>query len=343
LNKERIISGAKIIATLLLLVFSIYFAVWKVDFRELGDSFRHADYQLALLIIPIILAAHWIRAVRWRVMLRSLEPRVPLNALFGSVIIGYFLNNIIPRSGEIARPYLLSQSERNLSFSSLLGTIIVERFIDSIALLIIVASVLMFDRNLLVGFDQFEGAVKALLYPAIVLGIVFVLIAPSAAGMKLAETLARPLPARLRGRILGVFIKLQKGFGVIKTRRQLALIVFQTAIIYLFYLLPLYVMFFAFPGGDRTTPSFFDAARILAITAMAVAVAPTPGAFGVFHVSARIAVMKLLGFTYADAVAFATITHFMQFFPVMALGAYYLVAQNVSLVRLLQRKSLPAG
>ena len=339
MTKDRLLSILKITITLVILVVSIYYTIGKVDFHELGGSFQNTNYWLAALVLPISFFSHWIRALRWRVMLRSLHESVRMNDLFGSTMIGYFLSNLIPRSGEVVRPYILSQRERALPFSSLFGSIVVERFIDSIMLLIIVAAVLVFDRNLLAGFEEYQGAIKALLYPALFLGILFILIAPSTLGMTITQTLTKPLPDRFRTRILDVFLKLQKGFGVIKTRKQLILVIAYSILIYLLYLLPLYIMFFALPSGLRTSPSMFDALRMLAITAMAVAVAPTPGAFGVFHVAARVAAMKLLDFTYADAVAYGTITHFLQFFVIMAVGGYYLIAMNLSPKQLLSRGS----
>jgi glycosyltransferase 2 family protein len=338
MTRQRFLSLSKIALTLAILVASIWYTIGSVNFSELGDSFRHADYRLALLLLPISFLSHWVRAVRWRVMLSSLAIPVRLGDLFGSTMIGYFLSNIISRSGEVVRPYILSQRERDLPFSSLLGSIIVERFIDSIALLLIVASVLVFDRGLLSGFAQYQGAVRALLYPALALGLAFILIAPSTLGMRLARTVTSPLPERFKARILDVFAKLQAGFGVIKSGRQLLLVIVYTFVIYFLYMIPSYIMFFAVPSGLNASPTLFDGMRMLAITAMAVAVAPTPGAFGVYHAAARAAAIQLLAFTYADAVAYGTIIHFMQFMVIIVFGGYYLITMNLSVKQLLSRR-----
>jgi uncharacterized membrane protein YbhN (UPF0104 family) len=331
MNRPRTRSFLKIAATVLLVVVSLYFSVWKVDVGELAQSFRSANYWLASSLVAITVLSHWVRARRWRTMLARIHPGIPTRTLFAGVMVGYFMNNLIPRSGEFARPYVTSRSAKDATFPSLLGTIVVERFIDSIALLVIVAGVLLLDDTLLDGFQQFKGAIRALLYPAIALGVLFVLVAPSTLGMTLARFCSRPLPAGFRDRVLDVFGKLQAGFGAIRSIPQLLSVLAQTVLLYTSYLLPQYIMFYAVPSGWSAAPTLFDAAKLLALTAMATAVAPTPGAFGVYHVTARVAVMTILSFSYADAVAYATLTHFMPFITAVLLGGYYTLAQNISL------------
>lgn len=331
MNRSRFRSVLNITLTVLVVVVSLYFSMWKVDFRELAASFRNANYWIAVSLIAITVFSHWLRALRWKTILRPIHPGVPMRTLFAGVMVGYFMNNIIPRSGEIARPYVTSRNAKDATFPSLLGTIVVERFIDSIALLLIIAGVLLLDDTLLDGFDQFEGAIRGMLYPAIAMGILFVLIAPSRLGMSLARLVTRPLPAGFRARVLAVFEKLQAGFGAIRSLPQLLSVVLQTALLYATYLMPMYIMFYAVPSGWSASPTLFDAAKLLALTGMATAIAPTPGAFGVFHVTARVAVMTILHFSYGDAVAYAALTHFMPFITAVLLGGYYTLTQNISL------------
>jgi len=83
----------------------------------------------------------------------------------------------------------------------------------------------------------------------------------------------------------------------------------------------------------------FAALEIWAVTALGYAIAPTPGAFGVFHVTARIALMKFVDFTEADAVAYATLTHFVNYLIPIALGIYYLVTRGLSFSSLVKARS----
>ena len=342
MTRTRFVSILRIVITTLIVAFSVYFSIWKVDFTELGRSFRTANYWYALALVPLVYLSHLVRAHRWKIILETVHAHVRIRDLFEGVIIGYFLNNLIPRSGEIARPYATSQRDRSTTFSSLLGTIVVERFIDLLALFLIIAGVLLFDERLFEGFEDFgvnAGAMKGLLLPAFAIGVLFILFAPSRLGLRFVELLTRPLPDGPREKLLDVYRKLQKGFGAVRTPRQIGYVIVETAVMYFLYMLPLFIMFFAFESGARAAPDMFDAVKILALTALAFAVAPTPGAFGVFHVTARIAIMKILDFTYADAVAYATITHFVNYASVMLLGGVYLLAGNLSFRELVRARA----
>jgi len=344
MNRQRIISILKVTITVAIVGFSIYFSVWKVEIDELTSSFKSANYWFPLLIIAPIVLSHYVRAIRWKVILERIHPQVKTNNLFAGVMIGYFMNNLIPRSGEIVRPWFTAQSERSASFSSLLGSIIVERFIDTVALLLVIASILLVDKELFTGFEEIgvdDRVIRPILYMAIFLGVVFILIAPSKAGLRSAEILSQPLSwmshvpglaktTVLRDALLNMFRKLQLGFGAIRSLRQVAWVCVHTVLLYFLYMVPLYIMFFAFESGQSGGVSMFAALEIWAITALGYAVAPTPGAFGVFHATARIALVKFAYFSEADAVAYATLTHFVNYLVPIALGVYYLVTRNMS-------------
>ncbi|MBN1448760.1 MAG: flippase-like domain-containing protein [Bacteroidetes bacterium] len=353
MNRQHLSAILKVTITFLIVAFSIYFSVWKVDFRELGRSFQTANYWYAVLIIVPILLSHYARAMRWKVILERIHPEVRMRNLFGGVMIGYFMNNLIPRSGEFIRPWFTAQSESTTTYSSLLGSIIVERFIDTVALLLIIAAILLVDATLFDGFEEIgvnADVIRPILYMAIFLGIVFIVIAPSTAGLWFATTGTAPLSwiarrsgitalGTLREKILDMFRKLQLGFGAIRSIRQVLLVFVYTLGIYFLYLLPLYIMFFAFESGHGPQSTMFAALEIWAVTALGYAIAPTPGAFGVFHVTARIALMKFVAFTEADAVAYATLTHFVNYLVPIALGIYYLATRGLSFSSLVRARN----
>ncbi|MDT8322546.1 MAG: lysylphosphatidylglycerol synthase transmembrane domain-containing protein [Bacteroidota bacterium] len=353
MNRQRLASILKVTVTFLIVAFSIYFSVWKVDFSELGRSFRTANYWYALLIIIPILLSHYARALRWKVILERIHPDVRTSNLFAGVMTGYFMSNLIPRSGELVRPWFTDQAEKGTTYSSLLGSIIVERFIDTVALLIIIAAIMLVDAQLFDGFEEIgvqADVIRPIVYMAILLGVVFLVIAPSRTGLWLAETFSAPLLwlslrfglaklAHLREGVLDMFRKLQLGFGAIRSLRQVLLVLFWTVAIYLLYLIPLYMMFFAFESGHGPDVTMFAALEIWAVTALGYAIAPTPGAFGVFHVTARIALMKFVSFSEADAVAYATLTHFINYLVPIVFGIYYLTTRGLSFSALLRARN----
>jgi uncharacterized protein (TIRG00374 family) len=340
MNKSRVVPVLKITITFLVLVFSIYFSIWKVDFAELGRSFQTANYGIALLLVPLVLLSFLIRSWRWKVICRSTYPDIKVRDLLAGTVVGYFMNNVIPRSGEFARPWITSQRDKNAPFPGLLGTIVVERFLDVMATLVMVVTVLALDDKLFVGFEEFgitKDVVLRTLYPMLAAGVVVLFIAPTRFGFRIAEWCTKPLPERFRGKVLGALQQLLLGFGSIKTASQWLGVLLHTVLLNLVYIIPMYLMFFAFPAEAAISATFFDGVKILVLTSIAFAIAPTPGAFGVFHITARISIMKLLNFSYADAVAYATITHFASYATTMIVGGYYLVAGNVKFKEIMKR------
>ncbi len=92
-----------------------------------------------LYLIPICLAgflSHFFRALRWRYLLETLDMRpTVLNTTF-SVFIGYFVNLLLPRAGEVAKCTVLAKYE-NLPAHKMIGTIVAERAFDVFCLLLI--------------------------------------------------------------------------------------------------------------------------------------------------------------------------------------------------------------
>lgn len=93
------------------------------------------------LIIPVFLMlvfSHYLRALRWRLLLEPLgqHPRI-INTFF-AVLIGYLINLGVPRLGEVAKCTLLARYEK-IPPEQLIGTIITERIIDALTLLLVFA------------------------------------------------------------------------------------------------------------------------------------------------------------------------------------------------------------
>lgn len=101
-----------------------------------------ADYRLVLLASGLRLLALGLRAVRWSVVLRPVK-RVGPRALFPKILIGYFSNYVLPsQSGELVRAYVLGQRE-GVSKSSTMATILVEKILDWLTLLLLLSLILL--------------------------------------------------------------------------------------------------------------------------------------------------------------------------------------------------------
>src|SRR5512137_408082 len=134
----------KLTAGLLLSALLIWLSIRGVDFRGVIDGFRtiRCDYVLAALAAMFFMQV--LRSVRWGLILRPLG-KVDQLSLFSVTSVGFLAIAAIPaRIGELARPYLIARKS-TIKMSSALGTVIVERVLDSFSVLTIAVVVLLLN------------------------------------------------------------------------------------------------------------------------------------------------------------------------------------------------------
>lgn len=127
-------------------IFFIYWFLLKLDSEQkaaIWQSFLHARYGWVVAIMCTILVSHWVRALRWRLLYRSMHYDPKIGNTFGSVVIAYMANLAFPRLGEVARCATMRTSEQ-IPIDKSLGTVVTERVIDILAFFVIVFIGLVF-------------------------------------------------------------------------------------------------------------------------------------------------------------------------------------------------------
>ncbi|MCK9305692.1 MAG: flippase-like domain-containing protein, partial [Bacteroidales bacterium] len=135
-----------------LLLFAIACLLLWVSFRgvhwaDFYQGLKSADYGWIAASMTIGITAFLVRAARWRLIMLPLGKKVRLRDSWHGVNIGYLTNFAVPRAGEIARCGVIS-SRSGIAFESVAGTVVLERSIDMLTLIIIFFSVmfLSWDR-----------------------------------------------------------------------------------------------------------------------------------------------------------------------------------------------------
>jgi hypothetical protein len=119
----------------------LYFALKGVHFSEIWSTLRKTSLALAFTPLIFIALAISICSLRWS---RVAGTTVRFREAFVALLIGMFVNNVLPaRLGEVARGYVLSRKKK-LSFTYSLSTVFLDRFFDLTGLLLIVLIALMF-------------------------------------------------------------------------------------------------------------------------------------------------------------------------------------------------------
>lgn len=284
----------------------------KLNF--LWDTYRRADPVWLWAMAVVALISHVIRAERWRMLLQPSGNNVGLTNSFLSLMIGYLVNLVVPRGGEVSRCYNLYQLEKTpveISF----GTVVVERIIDLICLLALIGLAFVMEWDKLVSFlnslplGRGTGAtVPAWAYVA----------GAGALGVGLLIYLFRNNP-RLQ--------KLWKGFreGLVSVLRvrQRALFILYSVMIWALYFVTSFCVLKAFPQTAMLGISAVLTLFALGSIAMAV---PLPGGTGSYHTIVPLGLTALYQMPKAEAIAFVFIFHAWQTLLMIVAGVICLLA-----------------
>lgn len=133
------------------LVFHIYNQLDATQRLAVFESFRRANYFWIIVSIFMGVLSHWIRGYRWKFQLEAMgyHPRTINN--FMAVMIGYIVNMILPRVGEVSRAAAITKYEK-VPFQKSFGSILAERAIDLILLALIAFVTVILQYELLEGF-----------------------------------------------------------------------------------------------------------------------------------------------------------------------------------------------
>jgi uncharacterized protein (TIRG00374 family) len=306
----------------------LYLAFRGTDPGEILRSMRDVHYEWLLLSFGALLASHALRAYRWRILLAPMKEGIGFRNLFSSVILGYFFNNLLPRAGELARPYTIGRLEK-ISGSGALGTVVMERILDTVAFLTLVfGTPLVYSGPLLESFPWLRSG--GIILAAVTVPFLLLLVALMFRRDwtdRIFAVISRVLPARFSERLRVTMHAFLDGFEFVRRPAAAFRILVMTAGIWYLYMLMTYLSFFAF---DLEARLGWGAAWVtLAISSIGVAI-PTPGGTGTYHAFASQTLTQLFGVDATTALSFATATHAIGYIGVTLLGLWFFLKDHLS-------------
>ncbi|MCX7834379.1 MAG: flippase-like domain-containing protein [Ignavibacteria bacterium] len=316
-----------------LLVFFLYLSFKDIDFNKLITELFKTNYILAILgmIVGLVIGSI-IRAERWRYFLYPEKKDTKFNDLFSGVMIGYFVNAIIPRGGEVSRPFLLAQKE-GISKAFTLGTIVVERIFDMLSMFFVFGLCLFFYREKIQeAFGRFDIETVSLYFS---IGLVLLVLVAVLLLLKIEKTeyflekiALRILPKKYREKVQKALLSLLNSFSFIKYTENYFKIFLLTVLLWIDYAFSTYLTINAFSDPTMKNLNFFDANLILTLTAFAQTI-PLPGnSAGSFHFFVKTTLVVIFGVAAETAIAYATISHLLTFIGILVIGFYYSVKEN---------------
>jgi uncharacterized protein (TIRG00374 family) len=303
----------------------------SVNVSDVWAETRHANPVPLALAVAVTGVTYAIRAFRWQYLLAPIGPTHFVTA-FKTTVIGFAATFLLPaRAGEVIRPYLLARRER-LNATAAFATIILERLIDLIAVLLLFAFFVLTSASSIVSGDATDlarvkfGGLLAAAAATTAAVVLFALAGHPERMGRLALSVERVLPARL-ARMVATFVEtFAQGLAVLRQPRQL--------VVSLALSFPLWL---AIAAGIWLTSQAFHItfpyqASFLVMTILVVGVAvPTPGAVGGFHLAYQIAVQTFFGASPDKAVGAAIVLHAISFVPVTIAGIAFMAGEGLTL------------
>jgi glycosyltransferase 2 family protein len=119
----------------------------KEKTAQIKDAFRNARHWLIIPVFIMLFAGHLVRALRWKLLMEPMGYQPATLNTFFAVMIGYLTNQAFPRLGEVLKCTVLARYEK-IPADKLIGTIIIERIIDAITLLVVFGITLLIQPHL---------------------------------------------------------------------------------------------------------------------------------------------------------------------------------------------------
>jgi uncharacterized protein (TIRG00374 family) len=294
---------------LALMILFLYFAFKGVDFNTVLTILQDISISWLILYIVIWFFSHLVRAFRWKIIIQSVKKNTSIVNLFGATMVGYGVNCVVPRLGELYRGLFLGKWE-NISRSSMIGTIVLERVIDLLVLgFSVLISVLIYSGDLYSDIEWLESTVYlGFLSILLMILFLFMLVKYKAKFYDAILKFVGKFSPKIADGLGRIFHLLTDGFASIKGKRNYTMVSFLSFLIMVLYGLTAYIGFFVLHMDDLREVSFSMAWIVMTISAFGVII-PTPGATGSYHLIVISVLVGLFNFTSEISGAYALLTH----------------------------------
>jgi uncharacterized protein (TIRG00374 family) len=293
----------------------LYWMYRDFDFHTVGHFMLHEmDWTWMLLSFPFGILAQMMRGWRWK---QTLEPMAPVrtSVCHNSIFLSYAVSLIIPRIGEFTRCGVLKRWE-GMSFSKALGTVVTERAVDTIVVMLYSGLILLFEMSVFGTFFRKTGTSMDHILSSFSLTGWLVTIACGVAALLLLHLLLNKLSIynKVKTTLSGIW----EGVLSLRGIHNLPLYLFFSIGIWVCYFLHFYLTFFCF---DFTEDLGIGCALVSFVVANFAVIVPTPNGAGPWHFAIK-TMLILYGVQDEQALFFVLIVHTVQTLLVVVLGIY---------------------
>jgi len=307
----------KIIISVAVSVIAGYLAFRNVQLNDVIAGIRQADSISVAIVLILLVGGQLLRSSRWGLLLEPLES-FSQRLLLPITSIGFLFVWILPaRLGEVARPYLLQQNSK-VGLSPAMGSVVLERLIDSTFLVLLLSICLPALQLPGLILSAFKGFVF------ILLAAVLLLLLGSLPKFRerLFKFFSMILPESWSEYLTRIADTFYSGMQAVMSVKRLLSILALTSIIWGTGLAAFLVLFHSMD----LRLGLLAATTILVLTCLGIALPAAPGFIGNYHYACVVA-MGLFGVAKDTALAYAILIHFLTMVVLVAMGLFFI---NVS-------------
>ncbi|MCX6255775.1 MAG: lysylphosphatidylglycerol synthase transmembrane domain-containing protein [Bacteroidia bacterium] len=319
--RKGILQSLKFIAFLAVGIVLLWLAFRNVDFSKLAADLKEADYSWLLLSILFGLFAFISRARRWILLINPLGFNPSLRNSFYAMMTGYLANIALPRIGEITRCVALGKKEK-IPVDQLFGTVVVERTIDFLSLLLIMIILILTSGDQIGLFLKESILIPIQQKVFSIFGVTWVLwVILFSLGIITLYLMIRYKKSLRKIRFFSKMFDLARGIiNGLKTITNLKRkweFIFHTIFIWINYTLMTWVVVFSLESTSHL--AFGDSFFLLVIGGLAMS-APVQSGLGAFHYIISRGLLIVKGIPIEDGLVYALLAHESQLIFVAIIG-----------------------
>lgn len=311
----------KITASIVVGVLFLWLAFRNVEFSELWNQISKVSFYWLPFFVVSLVFSHYLRAERWRLLMAKEGEHIGRTTLFAGVMLGYVVNNLVPRLGEISRPVYVARKE-DISSGNLIGTIVAERFFDLLTMFFLVAVTALLLVSDLDLFQEVFGVQNWTWKQFVWIPVLFVVLLIGMVAFYRLMIFLDQKKALTNPVILRIIAAAKSfGEGMISLRRVKSWprFLIYTAGIWTGYILMTYLPFYMMDMQMVFGLTVPDGIVLTVVSSIGVSI-PTPAAVGSYHLFIQQSLHLLYDVPLVQALTYATVTHAVTVLSVFVIG-----------------------
>ncbi|NTV46477.1 MAG: flippase-like domain-containing protein [Chlorobiales bacterium] len=292
------------------------------DYSRLWATLKNINLNWILLTLVVQVLSNVIRAWRWGILLTTVKPHMKLSNLFNATMIGYAVNMVLPRVGEVTKAINLAKYEE-IDAKRVLASVVIERILDTLVFATLLAmSGFIFRSRISEVFGEvtlfglkvsFEMGSYLILLMSIVLLIFFAAISLYPRQIsKLVEVLTEKVAKSWAKKLSGAVEAFIEGAGALRHPAKYLEIMLSSFVIWFIYLLATLMPFYSMGLDKKYGLGIWEAMATMSISAFGQLI--TPAGAGTYQYVCQTVLNRLFNVALTEASAFALLTFFIVLF-----------------------------